>query len=62
MGVYSGVEIVNIYALANDDGDVKMSYYSTFPAKLKGFSLIMHGEMLHWFYWQLQWLGSVHAV
>ena len=37
MGVYSGVELVNIYALANDDGDVKMIYYSTFPSKTERF-------------------------
>ena len=36
-----------------------MIYWHLFLAKLKGFSLIVYGVMLHWFYWQLSWLGSV---
>ena len=34
-------------ALANDDGDVKSGLLAP---KLKDFSLIVHGERLHWLY------------
>ena len=47
-----------VYALANDDGDMK----SGLLAKLKGFSLIVQGEMLHWLYTSSCNGGAAHVV